>query len=163
MKRLPVFRNREAYCHECGNNFLEKGMPWKISYKPDCQENKPKVNSLCKLLFLRYLRWSKIQGTYFKISALYFKIYGLCFSQQGLCFLRRADAASRITVMCVCFQLAKYGVSVVECCFSFLMILLSRVYLLSLQCLNSGARNYFETNVHSHNETYTKFLHHSTH
>ena len=64
----------------------------------------------------------------------------------------------------VCFfQLAKYGVSVVECCFSFLMILLSRVYLLSLQCLNSGARNYFETNVHSHNETYTKFLHHSTH
>ena len=29
MKRLPVFRNREAYCHECGNNFLEKGMPWK--------------------------------------------------------------------------------------------------------------------------------------
>lgn len=29
MKRLPVFRNREAYCHEYGNNFLEKGMPWK--------------------------------------------------------------------------------------------------------------------------------------
>ena len=79
MKRLPVFRNREAYCHECGNNFLEKGMPWKILYMSDCQENNPKVDSLCKLLFLRYLRWSKIQGTYFKISALYFKIYGLCF------------------------------------------------------------------------------------
>lgn len=96
----------------------------------------------CKLLCFRYPEKRKI---------------------QGLCFLRRADAASRITVMCVFFQLAKYGVSVVECCFSFLMILLSRVYLLSLQCLNSGARNYFETNVHSHNETYTKFLHHSTH
>ena len=117
----------------------------------------------CKLLCFSLPEKRKIQGTYFKISALYFKIYGLCFSQQGLCFLRRADSASRITVMCVCFQLAKYGVSVVECCFSFLMILLSRVYLLSLQCLNSGARNYFETNVHSHNETYTKFLHHSTH
>ena len=79
MKRLPVFRNREAYCHECGNNFHEKGIPWKILYMSDCQENNPKVDSLCKLLFLRYLRWSKIQGTYFKISALYFKIYGLCF------------------------------------------------------------------------------------
>ena len=110
----------------------------------------------CKLLCFRCPEKRKIQGTYFKI-------YGLYFSQQGLCFLRRADSASRITVMCVFFQLAKYGVSVVECCFSFLMILLSRVYLLSLQCLNSGARNYFETNVHSHNETYTKFLHHSTH
>ena len=54
-------------------------MSWKISYKPDCQENNSKVDDLCKLLFFRYLRWSKIQGTYFKISALYFKIYGLCF------------------------------------------------------------------------------------
>ena len=79
MKRLPVFRNREAYCHECGNNFLEKGMPWKILYMSDCQENNSKVDDLCKLLFFRYLRWLKIQGTYFKISALYFKIYGLCF------------------------------------------------------------------------------------
>ena len=51
-------------------------MPWKILYMSDCQENNPKVDNLCKLLFLRYLRWSKIQGTYFKISALYFKIYG---------------------------------------------------------------------------------------
>ena len=55
----------------------------------------------CKLLCFRYPEKRKIQGTYFKISALYFKIYGLCFSQHGLCFLRRADSASRITVMCV--------------------------------------------------------------
>jgi len=32
-----------------------------------------------KLLFIRCLECSKIQGTYFKISALYFKIYGLYF------------------------------------------------------------------------------------
>ena len=58
----------------------------------------------CKLLLIRDLKRRKIQGTYFKISALYFKIYGLCFSQHGLCFLRRADSASRITVMCVFFS-----------------------------------------------------------
>ena len=47
------------------------------------------------LLFIRYLRCPKIQGTYFKISALYFKIYGLYFSAHALCFLRKADMAFR--------------------------------------------------------------------
>ena len=116
------------------------------------------------LVPINYISLWMVRATGFLIQLRYVANNSvLCFSQHGLCFLRRADSASRITVMCVFFQLAKYGVSVVECCFSFLMILLSRVYLLSLQCLNSGARNYFETNVHSHNETYTKFLHHSTH
>ena len=50
----------------------------------------------------------------------------------------------------------------INCYYSIIMLQIY-IYLLSLQCLNSGARNYFETNVHSNNETYTKFLHHSTH
>ena len=83
-------------------------MSWKISYKPDCQENNPKVDSLCKLLFLRYLRWSKIQGTYFKISALYFKIYGLCFFAISHVFFTMSGTEQKILFVstgftrCVC-------------------------------------------------------------
>ena len=53
---------------------------------PEIQEDKHKPRDFCKLLFIRLLLCTKIQGTYFKISALYFKIYGLYFLQDALCF-----------------------------------------------------------------------------
>ena len=46
---------------------------------PEIQEDKHKPRDFYKLLFIRLLLCTKIQGTYFKISALYFKIYGLYF------------------------------------------------------------------------------------
>ena len=57
---------------------------------PEIQEDKRKSRDFCKLLFIRLLLCTKIQGTYFKISALYFKIYGLYFLQDALCFFANA-------------------------------------------------------------------------
>ncbi len=57
---------------------------------PEIQKDKHKSRVFYKLLFIRLLLCTKIQGTYFKISALYFKIYGLYFLQDALCFLANA-------------------------------------------------------------------------
>ncbi len=57
---------------------------------PEIQKDKHKSRGFYKLLFIRLLLCTKIQGTYFKISALYFKIYGLYFLQDALCFFANA-------------------------------------------------------------------------
>ena len=57
---------------------------------PEIQKDKHKSRGFYKLLFIRLLLCTKIQGTYFKISALYFKIYALCFLQDALCFFANA-------------------------------------------------------------------------
>ena len=64
-----------------------------FSQIPEIQEDKHKSRGFYKLLFIRLLLCTKIQGTYFKISALYFKIYGLYFLQDALCFLRHLTTA----------------------------------------------------------------------
>ncbi len=64
-----------------------------FSQIPEIQKDKHKSRGLYKLLFIRLLLCTKIQGTYFKISALYFKIYALCFLQDALCFLRHLTTA----------------------------------------------------------------------
>ena len=60
---------------------------------PEIQKDKHKSRDFYKILFIRLLLCTKIQGTYFKISALYFKIYALCFLQDALCFLRHLTTA----------------------------------------------------------------------
>ena len=54
--------------------------------------------NFCKLLFIRYLRSAKIQGTYFKISALYFKIYGLYFLLHALCFFGTSGKGEKLSL-----------------------------------------------------------------
>ena len=53
---------------------------------PEIQEDKHKSRDFYKLLFIRLLLCTKIQGTYFKI-------YALCFLQDALCFLRHLTTA----------------------------------------------------------------------
>ena len=64
-----------------------------FSQIPEIQEDKHKSRGFYKLLFIRLLLCTKIQGTYFKISALYFKIYGLYFLQDALCFFSCPEEA----------------------------------------------------------------------
>ena len=80
----------------------------------------------CKLLFIRYLRRRKIQGTYFKISALYFKIYGLYFLQHALCFffsiacpgfsVRNVQPKCPFLRLVWCMQIPKMSEICVETC-----------------------------------------------
>ena len=64
-----------------------------FSQIPEIQEDKHKPRDFYKLLFIRLLLCTKIQGTYFKISALYFKIYGLYFLQDALSFFSCPEEA----------------------------------------------------------------------
>ena len=75
-------------------------IPRIFSQIPEIQKDKHKSRGFYKLLFIRLLLCTKIQGTYFKISALYFKIYGLYFLRQAMCFFgaREIFALQRIVV-----------------------------------------------------------------
>ena len=65
---------------------------------PVYQRNKGKLERFCKLLFIRHLKSTKIQGTYFKISALYFKIYGLYFLLHALCFFGTSGKGEKLSL-----------------------------------------------------------------
>ena len=62
-----------------------------FSQIPEIQKDKRKSRDFYKLLFIRLLLCTKIQGIYFKISALYFKIYGFYFLEHALCFFRQSE------------------------------------------------------------------------